>query len=464
MKRVAFHTLGCKLNFTETSAIGRQFAGRNFSVVDIDQPTDVYVLNTCSVTERADRECRQIVRRALRRSPDAYVIVIGCYAQLQHGELSSMQGVDLILGTNEKFRIFDFAGGFVKQPVSQVFVSCIDDATEFDAAASGEVGERTRAFLKIQDGCDYPCSFCTIPLARGTSRSVPVPAIVGQARDLVREGYREIVLTGVNVGDYGRKIGTSLLDLLTRLDDLEGLARIRISSIEPNLLTPKLIAFILKSRTICNHFHIPLQSGSDTVLRMMRRRYVTEYYREVIASIKAADPDAGIGVDVIVGFPGETETLFDETRDFLFNLPLSYLHVFSYSERPNTPAAAYGGSVDPRIRSSRSEILRILGRKKRHAFMSGFMGRSVPVLFEEGSDPVTISGLTPNYIRVHMRRRDDLTNRVADVLITRVDGDSSSGSLVVKKHDNHHVRSEYHANIETVNSTLTHSSQFTERQ
>ncbi|MBI1806194.1 MAG: tRNA (N(6)-L-threonylcarbamoyladenosine(37)-C(2))-methylthiotransferase MtaB [Ignavibacteria bacterium] len=429
MKKVALHTLGCKLNFAETSTIGRQFVDRGFEVVDFDQVADVYVLNTCSVTERADRECRQLIRRVLRQSPDAYIIVAGCYAQLQPAEIASIEGVDLVLGAKEKFNLFGHTNEFVKKSVSQVFVSCIDEASEFHPAFSAEVGGRTRAFLKVQDGCDFNCSFCTIPLARGESRSQPIASAIQQAELIAAQGYKEIVLTGVNVGDYGSKIGTSLFELMTKLESVDGIERIRVSSIEPNLLTTKMIDFILRSEKFCNHFHIPLQSGSDEMLKRMRRRYLTEHYSRLVHYIKENDPDAGIGVDVIVGFPGETERLFEETYLYLVDLPVSYLHVFTYSERHDTPAPAFAGSIEPKIRFERNEMLRILSQKKRHAFYSSMIGRKVPVLFERTMHGDRMSGLTTNYVRVELPADDSLVNSIRNVTITGAQDDKCSGMV-----------------------------------
>lgn len=434
MQRVSLHTLGCKLNYAETSTIGRQFVERGYRVVQPDEPTDVFVLNTCSVTERADRECRQIIRRMLRHSPDAYVVVVGCYAQLQPEEIGAIEGVDLVIGAKEKFRIFDHAKDFTKRKLSQVFVSCIDDAIEFESASSAEVGGRTRAFLKIQDGCDYPCSFCTIPLARGSSRSLPLPSVLAQARRLVAQGFKEIVLTGVNVGDYRPESEGRLLDVLRKLDEIEGLDRLRISSIEPNLLTEEMVSFILSSRRICNHFHIPLQSGSDEVLALMRRRYKSQQYARLVESIKRQDIDAAIGVDVIVGFPGETDELFEETYRFLADLPVSYLHVFTYSERARTPAANFDGIVDATTRARRSERLRLLSYKKRAAFYRSMVGRTMPVLFESAGHEDDMSGLTSNYVRVHVTPSTNIApNTLVPVHITEAGADGCLGKVF------HHV-------------------------
>ena len=430
MKKVALHTLGCKLNFAETSTIGRQFIDRGFEVVDFSQPSDVYLLNTCSVTERTDTECRQIIRRVLRTAPDAYVVVMGCYAQLQPEEIAAIKGVDLVVGAQEKFNIFQRAGDFTKRTVPQVFVSCIDEATEFDAAYSADVGGRTRAFLKIQDGCDFTCAFCTIPLARGASRSQPISAILTQAEQIVRHGYKEIVLTGVNVGDYGTKIGSSLFELMKELDKVRGVDRIRISSIEPNLLTKEMVDFVLSSEKFCNHFHIPLQSGSYTILKRMKRRYLTHHYRSLVEYIKGKDSDAAIGVDVITGFPGETGKLFEETYVFMVDLPISYLHVFTYSERPNTPAARFAGSVEPKVRFKRNEMLRHLSQKKRYAFYSSFAGRALPVLFEARLKGGRMSGLTKNYVRVETPTDPSLVNEICAVKIVGIENEICQGEIV----------------------------------
>lgn len=430
MLRVAFHTLGCKVNFAETSTISRQFLDRGFEVVGAGEPCDVYVLNTCSVTERADRECRQIIRRVLRHSPHAFVIAAGCYAQLQPDEIASIEGVDLLLGAKEKFRVFDFEQNFTKRALPQMFVSCINETLEFEPACSGENDGRTRAFLKIQDGCDYGCAFCTIPLARGASRSQSFGAVLEQARVLADQGYKEIVLTGVNVGDFGRMLGTSLLKLLEALDTIDGIERIRISSIEPNLLTMEMVDFITRSEKICHHFHIPLQSGSDTMLKRMRRRYLTGDYREIVEYVKRRDPDAGVGVDVIVGFPGETDELFDETHLMLADLPISYLHVFTYSERPNTPAAGFPGEVEPKVRAERSEMLRILSQKKRRAFSSSFVGRKLEVLFETVSANNRASGFSSNYVRVEAQADDPLSNEIRNVRIIGLADDHCAGEIV----------------------------------
>lgn len=419
--KVAFHTLGCKLNFAETSTLGKQFIERGFETVDVGQHADVFVLNTCTVTERADKECRQVIRRALRHSPNAFIIVTGCYAQLQPDEISAIEGVDLVLGSQEKFDLFKYTNGLKKKSVPQIFVSCIDEAEKFYPAFSSEIGGRTRAFLKVQDGCDYTCAFCTIPLARGASRSASEFEIIEQANKIVQDGFKEIVLTGVNVGDYGRKNGTNFINLLKGLDRIAGLERIRISSIEPNLLTPEMVDFMLDSPKYCNHFHIPLQSGSGHILKKMRRRYTPEDYESVVEYIRTKDPTAGIGVDVIVGFPGESEELFEETYKFIVDLPVSYLHVFTYSERPNTDALQFTDHVRPEIRHERNERLRILSQNKRRDFYSNFIGKSLPVLFEGNIRADKISGLTENYIRVETTGNESMMNKIENIVITRID-------------------------------------------
>jgi threonylcarbamoyladenosine tRNA methylthiotransferase MtaB len=429
MKRASFHTLGCKLNYTETVTLGRQFRERGWSLVDASEPADVFVLNTCTVTERADRECRQIIRRVLRQSPETFVVVTGCYAQLNPAEIAAIGGVDLVLGTGEKFSLFEKAGSCTKLPGPQVFVSCIDPGAECEGAYADDTAGRTRAYLKIQDGCDYSCTFCTIPLARGPSRSLPAGDIVRTARRLGDEGYREIVLTGVNVGDYGRTSGSDLLTLLRELEQVATVERFRVSSIEPNLLSPELIAFILGSGKFVNHFHVPLQSGSDEVLGWMKRRYTRDRYRSIVSSIREADPFAGIGADVITGFPGETEEHFAATVDFIEGLRLSYLHVFTYSERENTPAAVLRNRVEPRVRYHRSDRLRELGRKIRTEFNKTMPGRTEEVLFEAtGTDGIT-SGWSPGYVRVGIPGGTHLLNRVAPVTIISASHDLCLGRL-----------------------------------
>ena len=426
---VSFYTLGCKLNYAETATLERQFKDRGFDIVPFSEQSDVCVINTCSVTERADREARQIVRRALRHSPDAFVAVIGCYAQLDPETISSIEGVDVVLGASEKFRLFDYAGDFRKLPHPKIFVSPIDSVNDFGPAFSGGVDDRTRAFLKVQDGCDFNCAFCTIPLARGTSRSQSIDACVAQANQLVAHGYKEIVLTGVNVGDFGKNNGTSFLRLLHDLEEVEGLQRIRISSIEPNLLNEELVDFWIASEKICNHFHIPLQNGTDEILKQMRRRYTSSYYKKLIYSIREKAPDAGIGVDVIVGFPGETEALFEKNYNFIHDLPVSYLHVFTYSERPNTPSVGFAGRIEPRIRFSHSEQLRNLGLMKKSNFYQSQRNAVRPVLIEGTVENNRLSGYTDNYIRVEVPYHPTLENSIVDVRIGEFNGENCDAEI-----------------------------------
>ncbi len=428
--KASFYTLGCKLNYAETATLERQFKERGYDIVPFTEASDICVINTCSVTERADREARQIVRRARRTSPDAFVAVVGCYAQLDPEEIASIDGVDLVLGASEKFRMFDFAGPFQKYHSPKIFVSPIETVNDFGPAFSGGADDRTRAFLKVQDGCDYNCAFCTIPLARGESRSQPIEACVTQAKQLVSMEYKEMILTGVNVGDYGKKNDASLLKLLQALNDVDGIQRIRVSSIEPNLLTGELLSFWLSSEKICNHFHIPLQSGTDEILRRMRRRYTVSDYKNLIYSIREKSPDAGIGVDVIVGFPGETEELFDRSFNFLHEIPVSYLHVFTYSERPNTPSIEFSGRVEPRTRYSHSEKLRILGQMKKSAFCQLQKNLERPVLIEGKIENNKLSGYTDNYVRVEVPYHPSLENAVAQVRIGDFNGETCSGEII----------------------------------
>ena len=427
--RASFYTLGCKLNYAETASLERQFHDHGFSIVPFSDLADVCVINTCSVTDRADREARQIVRRALRTSPNAFVVVLGCYAQLDPEVIASIDGVDLVLGASEKFRVFHYADSFKKYATPKIFVSPIETVNDFGPASSGGIDDRTRAFLKVQDGCDYNCSFCTIPLARGTSRSQSVDACIAQARSLAASGYKEIVLTGVNVGDYGKNDSTSLLELLKSIETVEGIERIRISSIEPNLCTEPLLEYWIRSEKICNHFHIPLQSGTDELLKKMRRRYNSEYYKNLIHSIRAKAPDAGIGADVIVGFPGETNELFEQNFNFIQDLPLSYLHVFTYSERRNTPSVTYPGRVEPRIRFSHSDQLRALALKKKSVFYESQQGKIRPVLIESHIENNRLSGYTDNYVRVDVPYHPSLENSVADVKIGSFNGETCTGEI-----------------------------------
>ncbi len=405
MPRVAFHTLGCKLNFAETSTIAQDFRSNGFEEVSFKDAADVYVINTCSVTENADRECRNIVGRALRANPDGFIVIVGCYAQLKPKQIMEMPGVDLVLGATEKFNVTQFLGALKKTAGNALVHSCeIAEADSF--VSSYSAGDRTRAFLKVQDGCDYKCTYCTIPLARGISRSDTLENIIQKAQEIADKGIREIVLTGVNVGDYGKgEFGNkhhenTFLDLVQALDRHIDVDRIRISSIEPNLLRNEIIEFTQNSSKFVPHFHIPLQSGSDAILKKMKRRYMSSLYAQRVETIKSINPDACIGVDVIVGFPGETEELFLETYNFINNLDVSYLHVFTYSERSNTLAAEMEGVVPIQERKRRNKMLRILSEKKKRAFYETQIGKKRPVLFEDENREGYIYGYTDNYLRV----------------------------------------------------------------
>ena len=421
-KTVSLHTLGCKLNYSETSTLTGQFNDRGFRVKEYGEQSDVFVLNTCTVTENADKECRQIVRSILSKNPSTYVIVTGCYAQLQPNELAAIHGVDLVLGTHEKFKLFDYIDNFEKKSYSCIFTSPIDEVTDFDYAYSSDIDSRTRAFLKIQDGCDYNCSFCTIPLARGGSRSLEISKVLENAQKLIDSGYKEIVLTGVNTGDYNYKIqitdyrfkAVKLIDVLYELDKLD-IQRLRISSIEPNLLNNEIIQLVKSSDKFCKHFHVPLQSGDNKILKLMRRRYNTTLYRELIEKLNEEIPDIGIGVDVIVGFPGETDKNFENTWQFIDSLQVSYLHVFSYSERRNTYAVMLPGNIDVTTRKKRSLILRELSAKKKLLFYKKNAGEVRKVLFETLQKDGSTFGFTDNYIKVKVHTGRDLENQILQV-------------------------------------------------
>jgi threonylcarbamoyladenosine tRNA methylthiotransferase MtaB len=433
-KKVALHTLGCKLNYSETSSIGNQFLEKEFEIVDFQKAADVYVLNTCSVTESAERECRQIVRRALRQNPEAFIIVTGCYAQLRPEEIAGIEGVDAVLGSNEKFKLFSLLENFEKRELTCISVTQTENLTEFGVAHSTDADSRTRAFLKIQDGCDYTCSFCTIPLARGASRSLEIVNVIEEFKKLLDVGYKEIILTGVNVGDYGKNIDTKLFNLLSELINIEGEFRIRISSIEPNLLTDEIINLFAISEKLCNHFHIPLQSGSSRILKAMQRRYTCEDYEFLIYKVKKQLPDSAIGVDVIVGFPGETEEDFIHTYNFLRELPISYLHVFTYSERPDTKAISLPGTIDVQERKRRNNILRILSEKKRAKFYSEMIGTKQEVLFENADKNGLMRGFTSNYIKFQSEFNGNLAGQLSPVNLLSVNAEYCTGSLIsIKK-------------------------------
>ena len=421
MKKVAFYTLGCKLNFSETSTIARLFEQRGYQRVEFTDTPDIFVINTCSVTENADRKCKKIVREARKISPDAYVTIVGCYAQLKPQEIAGIPGVDAVLGAAEKFRLLDLLDGFEKKAVPVVHHSHIREAKDYYCSFSQN--DRTRTFLKVQDGCNYSCGFCTIPLARGDSRSDIIANIVATAHQIAETGVKEIVLTGVNIGDFGLQNGLRherFLDLIRALDDVQGINRFRISSIEPNLLTEEIISFVAGSQRFAPHFHVPLQSGSNKVLRLMRRRYVRELYAQRVAWIKSLMPGCCIGVDVIVGFPGETEADFLDTYHFLNELDISYLHVFTYSERANTPALTLPGSVPAAERAKRSQMLHILSDKKRRHFYGQQTGKTATVLFEDDAENGRMHGFTENYIRVAAKYDPLLINEMKRVRLTGI--------------------------------------------
>ncbi len=427
MKKVGLYTLGCKLNFSETSAIGRQFDDHGYARVPFHDPADVYVINTCSVTDNADKKCRKVVRQALKSNPDAYIVIVGCYAQLKPQEIANIPGVDLVLGAAEKFRLFEVVDDFVKSACGKAIASEIKEATSFVSAYSQ--GERTRSFLKIQDGCDYKCSFCTIPLARGKSRSDELQNIVANAEALAREGVREVVLTGVNIGDYGTDHPEKFIDVVRALDEVEGIDRFRISSIEPNLLTNEIIEFVAISKRFMPHFHVPLQSGNDEMLKNMRRRYKREVYSDRVALIKQLMPHACIGVDVITGHPGETDAHFLDTYNFLNALDVSYLHVFTYSERPNTHALTLPDPVPQHIRNERTTQLRSLSEKKRRHFYSQFEGQNRPILFEEEVSEGHLHGFTDNYIKVITPYDPLLVNEIRTFRLAELD---ANGEMMIE--------------------------------
>ena len=411
-KRVAFHTLGCKLNFSETATISRDFLRHGFEKVDYRDTADIYVLNTCSVTENADKEARKLIRQAKRRNPESAIAVIGCYAQLKPNDIAAIDGVDIVLGAGEKFNLLNHLDSIDLNGGAKVIQSEIDHVHTFTPSYS--TGERTRSFLKIQDGCDYTCSFCTIPMARGESRSGTIDKTLQVAKEVAETDAREIVLTGVNIGDFGKGSDETFFDLIQQLEQLDGIDRIRISSIEPNLLTNEIIQFCASSQKFMPHFHIPLQSGSDKILSAMRRRYKQGLYVDRVARINQTIPDACIGVDVIVGFPGETDEDFMESFNFLNELDISYLHVFTYSERPNTDAVEMGEVVPKETRAERSKMLRLLSDKKRRFFHDQFIGKNRPVLFETMKNG-KIQGHTDNYIQVQVDGDLELINTILSV-------------------------------------------------
>lgn len=426
-KKVAFYTLGCKLNFSETSTIARNFKEEGFDRVDFSEPADIYVINTCSVTENADKRFKTIVKQAQKNNPKAFVAAVGCYAQLKPQELADVEGVDLVLGATEKFKITDYLNDLSKNDFGEVHSCEIAEADFY--VGSYSIGDRTRAFLKVQDGCDYKCTYCTIPLARGISRSDTLDNVLKNAKEISEKGIKEIVLTGVNIGDYGKgefgnkKHEHTFYELVKELDAVEGIERLRISSIEPNLLKNETIEFVSNSDSFVPHFHIPLQSGSNAILKLMRRRYMKELYIDRVSKIKEVMPHACIGVDVIVGFPGETEEHFLETYNFLNELDISYLHVFTYSERDNTVAAELDGVVPKNIRSKRSKMLRGLSAKKRRAFYESQIGSERTVLFEGENKEGYIHGFTGNYVKVKAPWNPELVNTLHKVELSEIDND-----------------------------------------
>ncbi|MFD1768241.1 tRNA (N(6)-L-threonylcarbamoyladenosine(37)-C(2))-methylthiotransferase MtaB [Sphingobacterium suaedae] len=430
-KKVAFYTLGCKLNYSETSSIGRIFQDAGYETTAFNSPADVYVINTCSVTDNADKKCRKVVKEALKHSPNAYITIVGCYAQLKPREIAEIPGVDMVLGAAEKFNIIAHINDLTKREKAVVHNAPIDETHQFVSAYS--IGDRTRTFLKVQDGCDYSCTFCTIPLARGESRSGKIDDIVRQAEEIAASGVKEIVLTGVNIGDFGIRNGKRqdrFLDLVLALDEVDGIDRIRISSIEPNLLSNEIIEFVARSKRFVPHFHMPLQSGSNNVLGMMRRRYKRELYAERVAKIKSLMPDCCIGVDVIVGFPGETREDFFDTYNFLNEMDISYLHVFTYSERENTIAAQMEGAVPGVQRSDRSKMLHILSEKKRRAFYETQLGRIGHVLFESDVKDGYMHGFSKNYVKVRYLYDPLLVNELIPVKFTSI---SVNGEMDVEE-------------------------------
>ena len=426
-KKVAFYTLGCKLNFSETATIARNIQNEGFDRVEFSDFADIYVINTCSVTENADNRFKTLVKQAQRANRSAFIVAIGCYAQLQPKELADVNGVDLVLGATEKFKITDYLNQLTKNDTALIHSCEIADANFY--VSSYSVGDRTRAFLKVQDGCDYKCTYCTIPLARGISRSDTLQNVLDNAKKIANQGIKEIVLTGVNIGDYGKgeyvnkKHEHTFFELVHALDKISGIQRLRISSIEPNLLKDQTIDFVANSNSFVPHFHIPLQSGSNAMLKAMRRRYVKELYVDRVEHIKRVLPDACIGVDVIVGFPGETDEMFLETYNFLNDLDISYLHVFSYSERPNTHASTLPNKVSKSLRSKRSKMLRGLSAKKRRAFYESQINTSHTVLFEGENKLGYIHGFTENYVRVKATWDPSLVNTLHQVVLSEIDSD-----------------------------------------
>jgi len=426
IRQVAFHTLGCKLNFSETSTIARTFKDTGFEVVNFNSKADIYVINTCSVTNQADKKCRQIIKKIQHQSPEAHIAVVGCYAQLNPEEIATTLGVDLVLGTKEKFNIIEHINELEKNKKPLIYSCEIEKIDSFDSSHSE--ADRTRTFLKVQDGCDYSCSYCTIPLARGKSRNKSISELVNETNEIASKGIKEIILTGVNIGDYGKSTNESFFDLIKSLENVNGIERIRISSIEPNLITDEIIEYVANSKKILNHFHIPLQSGCNKTLAKMQRRYNKELFESRIAKIKHLMPDAFIGVDVIVGFPGETEADFNETFTFLEKMDVSFYHVFSYSERANTKSATMVEKIPHNVITTRSKIVHELANKKHFAFYNQNIGKDANVLFESSRKEGKMFGFTENYIKVETSYNKELIGQIKHVKLNSI---ASSGNLEI---------------------------------
>lgn len=443
IKKVAFYTFGCKLNQSETSTIAHQFSEQGYQVIDFEEAADLYVINTCTVTHKADSKARFTIRRALKRAPEAFVAVVGCYAENNPDEIASIEGVDMILGAEEKFRLLDMLANeskgedvWQKNPSPEIMLACeAGEKRTMESTPTLEMEGKTRIFLKIQDGCDYSCSFCIIPSVRGAGRSLPLHQIQQQASQIIDNGYKEIVLTGVNTGTYLDESGNTLIDVLEQLAHLDGLERIRLSSVEPDRITPELLDLMSEEDAICNHLHLPLQHGSDRVLKQMRRRYLSDRYRAVVDQVFLRMPDAGLGADVMVGFPGETDEDFARMCEFIEDLPFSYLHVFTYSRRSGTDAAAMKNQVDPQTHQRRSFVLRQMSKRKRRQFMDSLVGTRQQILFEPGDSATYLDGWTDNYARVRVPYQPELINQIVPVQITRRNGDHLLGDVLQEQHE-----------------------------
>lgn len=425
-KKIAFHTLGCKLNFAETSTISRSFTEDKFERVNSNEKADIYIINTCSVTDAADKKCRQIIKKFINRSPEAFIAVVGCYAQLKPQEISSIPGVDLVLGTNEKFDLAGYISGYKKKVIPEIHACDLESSDRFSPSYS--MGDRTRSFLKVQDGCDYGCAYCTIPMARGRSRNPGIITLTEEAKKIAEKGIKEIVLTGVNIGDFGKSTGEKFIDLLRKLCETDGIERIRLSSVEPNLISDAMIELVAAEKKLLPHFHIPLQSGNDKILGLMRRRYTTELFAARVNRIKKLMPMSGIGADIIVGFPGETESDFRATYSFIEQMPLSYLHVFSYSQRPGTVAESLPGVVSHSEKENRSKALISLSESKHLIFSQMNIGNITDVLFEKSKTDGMVTGFTENYLRAEYPWNAKFAGKIIRVQIT---GIADSGRLTL---------------------------------